>query len=420
MVTAGALSPPKKKPGNASMAGIAALTAAYVLSQFFRSFLAVLTPALIDELGATKAELSMASGAWFVAFALMQFVVGVSLDRFGPKRTASVLLALCGGGGAFLFSAATSPWMVTAAMVLIGMGCAPVLMASVFIFARNYSTARLAVLTSTLIGVGSAGNVFSASPLASAAEMFGWRGVIAFLGVLTLLVAFAIAAFVRDPERDPAEPTSSGFAGYLELMRLRVLWPIIPLTALNYAPAVGIRGLWAGPYLADVYGANAIIIGEVTLFMALAMVAGNFLYGPLDTIFRTRKWVAVSGNALSLAAVLWLALNPGAGIPADTIVFVVIGICGASYGLLMAHARPFLPAHLTGRGVTLMNFFSIGGVGMMQFLTGGVVTVATVPGAPQAAYQSLFLFYAATLAAALVIYLAARDAKPETRRSGSG
>ncbi|MFH1797229.1 MAG: MFS transporter [Pseudomonadota bacterium] len=394
------------------MAGIVALTAAYVLSQFFRSFLAVLTPALIAELGATKAELSAASGAWFIAFALMQFVVGVSLDRFGPKRTASILLGICGGGGAFLFALATTPWMVTAAMALIGIGCAPVLMASVFIFAREYSPARLAVLTSTLIGVGSAGNVFGTSPLANAAEAFGWRWVIAALGVLTILTALAVALFVRDPAKPAGHDGNTGFAGYFELLKLRVLWPLIPLTALNYAPPVGIRGLWAGPYLADVYGASALVIGQVTLFMALAMVAGNFIYGPLDQIFRTRKWVAVTGNSLSLCAILWLALHPGGGLNADTLAFALIGVTGASYGLLMAHARAFLPAHLMGRGVTLMNFFSIGGVGAMQFVTGAVVTGSTVPGDPTAAYSTLFLFYAATIAVALAVYLLARDAKP--------
>jgi nitrate/nitrite transporter NarK len=146
--------------------------------------------------------------------------------------------------------------------------------------------------------------------------------------------------------------------------------------------------------------------------MALAMVAGNFIYGPLDQIFRTRKWVAVTGNSLSLCAILWLALHPGGGLNADTLAFALIGVTGASYGLLMAHARAFLPAHLMGRGVTLMNFFSIGGVGAMQFVTGAVVTASTVPGEPTAAYSTLFLFYAATIAVALAVYLLARDAKP--------
>ena len=184
------------------MAGIAALAIGYVLSQFYRSFMAVLTPALTTEIGMSKAELSAASGAWFIAFALAQFAVGVSLDRFGPRRTASLMLAAGAGLGAFLFALATSPWMIIAAMALIGIGCAPVLMGSLFIFARSYSPARFAVLASWMVAFGTAGNVIGASPLASAAEAFGWRPVMAGLGVFTLLTALAVALLVRDP----AEP----------------------------------------------------------------------------------------------------------------------------------------------------------------------------------------------------------------------
>ncbi|MBA3449551.1 MAG: MFS transporter [Pseudaminobacter sp.] len=396
------------------MAGIAALAVAYVLSQFYRSFMAVLTPVLTIELGATKTDLSIASGAFFLSFALSQFAIGVSLDRFGPRRTAAILLAFGGGGGALLFAAATHPWMVIAAMALIGIGCAPVLMASLFIFARIYSTARFAVLTSWLVAFGTAGNVIGASPLANAAGAFGWRPVMVGLGAVTLLAALAVVVLVRDPDRPVGgRPGRAGFAGYGELMRMRVLWPIIPLTAINYAATAGIRGLWAGPYLADVYGADALVIGQVTLFMALAMVAGSFVYGPLDTIFRTRKWVAVGGNIISLLAIAYMAFNPATSVASTTVAFVVIGVCGMGYGLLMAHARAFLPPHLIGHGVTLMNFFSIGGVGLMQFATGGVVTANITPGEPGAAYGALFAFYALMLGIAVAIYLFSRDARPE-------
>ena len=127
---------------------------------------------------------------------------------------------------------------------------------------------------------------------------------------------------------------------------------------------------------------------------------------------KTRKWVAVGGNSLSLLALTYLALNPVPGLTGVTILFVIIGLCGGSYGLLMAHARAFVPAHLTGRGVTLMNFFSIGGVGAMQFLTGGVVTASSVPGDPATGYAALFSFYVLMLGLALLVYLFARDAKP--------
>lgn len=395
------------------MAGIATLVLAYVLSQFYRSFLAVLTPALTADLGATKAELSFASGVWFMVFALMQFVVGVSLDRFGPRRTAATLLALGGGGGALLFAAANSPATITIAMGLIGAGCAPVLMAPLFIFAKTFSPARFAVLTSWFVAIGSLGNVVGATPMAAAVELFGWRLVMAGFGAVTLTVAAAIYFIVRDPQREDTGGAGLGFAGYAELLKIRVLWPIIPLTAINYAPPAGIRGLWAGPYLAEVHGLDALAIGNVTLFMAFGMIAGSFLYGPLDTLFGTRKWVAAGGNAICLAALAALAAYPFIEVPLVTVLFVVIGVTGMGYGMLMAHARAFVPAHLTGRGVTLMNFFSIGGVGAMQFATGGVVSAGAVPGEPTIAYVALFAFYAALLGMALLIYLFSRDARPE-------
>jgi len=396
------------------MAGIAALAIAYVMSQFYRSFMAVLTPALTLELGITKAQLSFASGAFFLTFALAQFGIGVSLDRYGPRRTASILFGLCGGGGALLFASASAPWMVIAAMALLGVGCAPVLMSSLFIFARRYSLARFSVLASWMVAFGTAGNVIGAAPLANAAELFGWRPVMVGLGLFTMLAAIAVASLVRDPSSpEGVDAASAGFDGYRQLLAMRVLWPIVPLTAVNYAAATGLRGLWSGPYLIDVYGADSLLIGQVTFFMALAMVVGAFVYGPLDTLFGTRKWVAVFGNSIGLLAILFLALNVVTDITTVTVVFIVIGLTGGSYGLLMAHARAFLPSHLVGRGVTLMNFFSIGGVGAMQFATGAVVTAYADPSDPSVAYWALFWFYVLKLGAAIVVYLFARDARPE-------
>jgi MFS family permease len=395
------------------MAGIATLAIAYVLSQFFRSFLAVLTPVLGNDLGATKADLSIASGAFFLTFALSQFPIGVALDRVGPRLTTAILLAFGAGGGSLLFASASTPWMIIVANGLMGVGCGPVLMAGLFIFARLYSAARFAMLSSWLVAFGTGGNIIGAAPLAYAAQAFGWRPVMAGLGVFTLLVAVLILVLVRDLKNPHSTDTrSTGFAGFADLFRMRVLWPIIPLIAVAYSPSAIIRGLWAGPYLADVFGADSLAIGDATVLMAISMAGGAFVYGPLDQFFGTRKWVAVAGVTMSLLALLLLGFFPDTSIAAATILFVVIGVTGASYGLLMAHARAFLPPHLVGRGVTLMNFFVIGGAGVMQFATGAVVASATLPGDPAAAYQALFFFIALVLGLALAIYLLSRDAKP--------
>lgn len=396
------------------MAGIAALAAAYIFSQFYRSFLAVLTPVLIEELGADKSDLSLASGIWFLTFALMQFAVGVSLDRYGPKRTSTFLFAAGAGGGAFLFAIATSPIEIIIAMAMIGIGCSPVLMAAFFIFAYEFSPARFAVLSSWFVALGTAGNVIGAKPLALAVDAIGWRETMVGLGVITLLLAVAMYRLIRDPAiEDQGEGEGgSGLSGYLALLKMPVLWLIIPLITVNYAPAAGIRGLWLGPYLADVYDASTQLIGDISLFMAFSMILGSLLYGPLDTFFKTRKWVCFVGNSGSVVALVVLALFPMQPLWQVSILMFAVGIFGASYGVLMAHARSFFPMHLTGRGVTLMNFFTIGGVGLAQFVMGQVAHSRFDPAQPEQTYSLLFAIYALVLGLTVVIYLFSSDRKP--------
>ena len=81
------------------MLGIIILAGAYILSHFYRSFLAVLSPQLTAELGLGPDVLSDALGAWFAAFALAQFPVGSLLDRVGPRWTAASMFAIGAGGG---------------------------------------------------------------------------------------------------------------------------------------------------------------------------------------------------------------------------------------------------------------------------------------------------------------------------------
>ena len=147
-------------------AGLVLLCLAYVLSQFFRAFLAVLAPLLERDIGTSPDVLAVASGLWFLSFAIMQLPVGWALDRIGPRRTASVLLLLGGGGGALVFALAQGALHVHLAMLLIGVGCSPVLMASYYIFARQFAPARFATLAALMLGVGSLGNLVASYPMA--------------------------------------------------------------------------------------------------------------------------------------------------------------------------------------------------------------------------------------------------------------
>ncbi|MDP3860285.1 MAG: MFS transporter [Phaeovulum sp.] len=387
--------------------GIAFLVAGYVLSQFYRACLAVLAPTLGTEIGAAPGDLAVSLGLWYAGFALMQLPVGAALDRIGPRRTVSVLLLLGGGGGAAVFALATGPWGVHLAMLLIGIGCAPVLMGGYYIFARMYAPAVFGTLAGAMIGVGSLGNLAGSTPLAWVIGAAGWRQTLWGLAAITALVAAAIWRFTRDPARAERAPGASG--SVLGLLRIPGLWAILPLMAVNYVAAAGLRGVWAGPYLTQIYGADTAAIGKATLVMGLAMVAGNFLYGPADKLFGSHKRVVFGGNAVlaAILATLWLA--PDAGLWQATALMAGAGFFGATFPAIMAHGRSFFPAHLVGRGVTLLNLFSIGGVGVLQFASRPVYEAAAARGTETQAFSALFLFFLVPLVGGLLIYLFARD-----------
>ncbi|MCE8544627.1 MFS transporter [Ruegeria pomeroyi] len=385
-------------------AGLIILCLAYVLSQFFRAFLAVLTADLARDIGAQPDDLAFASGLWFLTFAAMQIPVGWALDRIGPRRTAAALLMVGGGGGAALFALATAPLHISAAMVLIGVGCSPVLMASYFIFAREYPPARFATLAAVMLGVGSVGNLVASYPTALAVELMGWRATLTGLAAVSAAVAVGIWLSVRDPEMVQHDTKGS----LLDLLKQPLLWTILPLMLVAYAPSAALRGLWAGPYLRDVFGLETSQIGQATLIMGAAMIAGTFAYGPLDRVLGSRKWVVFGGNlggALALGLlVLWIDF----GVWSSVALMAAIGFLGASFPVIMAHGRAFIPAHLVGRGVTLLNLFGIGGVGLMQFVTGRLHEGYAAAG-PAAPYTAIVTFFAVSMAVGLVIYLFSRD-----------
>jgi MFS family permease len=385
--------------------GIVVLIAAYGLSQFYRAFLAVLAPVLETDIGATPDILATASGVWFLTFAAMQFPVGISLDKFGPRLTTAVLFSVGAGGGAMIFAAAQAPWHITLAMGMIGIGCSPVLMASYFIFARSFPVAMFATLAGMTIGFGSLGNIASSAPLAWAADELGWRTATLVTGVVTLGIAGLILWLVTDPPK--ADNSDSG--SIWDVLRIRALWPIFALLAVNYIPSASLRGLWAGPYLADVFGSDSAAIGTATLVMAVAMIAGNFAYGPAARAFGSVKWVAWGANALGMLGCAALALWVTSGFWTATILLAWIGFFGATFPLLMAHGRQFIPAHLTGRGVTMMNLSSIGSVGIIQFSTRPMFSEFSRNAPLPEAYSLLIWVFAALLVMGLIPYLWSKE-----------
>ncbi|QCI67177.1 MFS transporter [Phreatobacter stygius] len=384
-----------------------ALSLAYIISIFFRLFLSVLATRIMADMRIGATELAVMSSSWFVTFAVMQLPVGWALDRFGPRRTVLPLM-LVGAVGVCLFPFAPNAILGSLAMALIGIGCSPVYMSAVYVFARNHPPAQFGLLASLLIGIGSIGNFVGTVPLALLADGFGWRATMMMLGVL-YGVAFALAAvFLKDPPRIDGKADSGIFSGLGAIVSTRLFWLLVPIVFFSYAVAVALRGLWIAPYLAEVIELTPAQQSNAAMLMAMAMTSSAFLFGWIENRWGQAKALVVAGNLAMAAALALLAATAVQTAVAATAIFVFIGFCGFSYTILMAHARPFFPDHLVGRGMTLLNFVFIAGVVAVQTGSGWLIDDGLGQGLdPAVTFARMHGALAAVLFVSTLVYMVA-------------
>ena len=394
---------------------LAVLCAAFMASQFFRVSNAVIAPELMRTLSISSEAMGVITGAFFLAFGIMQIPTGMLLDRFGPRRTMSGLFVIAAAGSA-VFATAEGVAGLAIGRALIGIGCAAGLMGTLVAIARWYPPERFARLSAMVYVVGGAGVLFATTPLAAAADTIGWRG--AFWGTAAVTLGFAVMLFamVRDaPPGQEVESTRETFGEMLGGVRAvcanRQLWHVCAIQFVNYGSIIAIVGLWAGPYLNDIHGLQGVLRGNVLFVINLVMLAGVLGYGVVERKLRSRKRAIAAGSVASAAILLVLALWPGIGPWPAAGLLIAFAVTSAHIMLNHAHARAVLPDHLVGRGLTLQNVAVFFGVAAMQSATGFIIGSFTVVGeaAPGIAYRSVFGFLALMIVISLLLYLPARD-----------
>lgn len=409
-----------RAPGAATV--VVVLCLAYVMSQFYRTSVGVIGPELMRSLGLSAEALGTLGGTFFVAFALCQIPLGVLLDRYGPRRVNAALLAVA-ALGALIFASASNAALLTLGRGVMGLGSAAALMGSLVVYSRWFPRHRFSGMAGLTLSVGGLGALISTTPLALAAEAFGWRGAFVGAAALTFAVAALVWLAVRDAPPGKAfhehahESLGTVIRGVGTVLANRELHRLLPLNAVAYASMLAVLGLWGVPYLTDVHGLEVVAAADILAGMAVTMMAGSLAYGWIAPRLGTYKWLVLAGatGVVAIYAVLALlpapGLNPGVGSAAIALLLGLAGLLGSYSVLLISHVRSLFPDRLVGRGLTAANLFNFGGIGVVQAASGWIVGAweASDGVRPAAAYSALFWFLAGIVSLAALVYLFARD-----------
>jgi MFS family permease len=409
-------------PAAGAIALFAALAGAYVLSQFLRNSIGVIAPDIAAEMHIPAAEIGVLSSAFFFAFAAVQLPLGVAIDRFGPKRCMLVCAAVV-IASALAFAAGRTPAELTAARIVMGVGTSCYLIAPLALYARRFPPDRFAMLAGTHMAVGTLGTLLATAPLAAAAAALGWRAafvaVAAMMGAVGLVMALVVRAPASATPRQ-RETIAESILGIRAAMRTPSVGRLFLMQMATYSSFVIFVGLWGGPYLSHVYGYGLTERGTLLLVPAIAQIIGLFLYGWSDRMFGSYRTPVALGAFVTAGFFVLLAVVGTLGRGPLLAWLAGFGAVAGFTPLVHAHGKALFPPALVGRGMTLLNMGSMGGVFVTQSLTGLAIDLfASTDGVyPPASYRLVFALQAVFLVVATASYLTARDPLGDSRRDG--
>ncbi|HOO89789.1 MAG TPA: MFS transporter [Syntrophales bacterium] len=388
----------------------------FVLSQFYRASVAVISPDLIQELAIDTRQLSLISAAFFYAFALMQIPITMYLDGIGPRISMTVL-SLIAVIGAIVFSFGHSVPALVTGRVLMGIGMACNLMGPLKIITLWFTPRHFATLSAFVVSIGTVGNLIAATPLVLMAQSMGWRNSFLVIGAINLCLVFLFYLITRDRPRESIVPDVPRAAStqlreighsLRHLIKEKDYWIISLGTFCRYGIYAAVQSLWAGPFLIHTIGLSAVSAGNLLILMSIGIVIGSPISGWLsDTGLRNRKGVITTGlMAMGIILIGLTQLPSGAGMTVWGILFFFFGFSSSTGGIMYAHIKERMPPESAGAAMTGINFFTM--IGSAVFLQGlGSMMQYLYPGDSlgNAAFIVAFLFCAVCLGITAIFYL---------------
>lgn len=354
---------------------------AFVLAFFHRVAPGALAGDLRDAFGASATALGFMAALYFYPYSAMQLPSGVLADTIGPRRLFSAGL-LVAGVGSILFGYAPDVTWLLAGRGLVGLGVAVAFISVLKLIAAWYREDEFGTWVGVLMMAGNLGGVLAAAPLAWAIRVVSWRDLFAAVGVLSVLLAAAIWAWVRDTPREAGlapvapEPTPSRVTLRVALGRVcanRETWPVFCVHLCLIGSYLTFVGLWAVPYMTDGFGMTR---ADATLHVTIAILAfaaGSVSVGTWsDRMKRRLPLLRVLSVLFLLCWLPWVfGWNPGGAGLYLLFALMGAGISGAS--LAWALAKELNPPELAGTSTSLVNTGGFLGTALFQPLVGWVI-----------------------------------------------
>jgi MFS family permease len=363
--------------------------AAFFLSFFHRVCTGAIAGDLQREFEIGAAALGTLGATYFYVYGLTQVPMGILIDTIGPRIILSVGMAVA-GIGSIAYGLAGSFGAALAARALIGLGVSGMFICTLKLHANWFAEQRFATAVGVSNVSGILGALVATAPLAWLVTQMPWRHVFIIIGVISLVLAAAIALLVRDAPTPQENRVAAGeWRGALcKVAANPATWPPFWLTFSMSGAFMTLVSLWSAPYLVHKHGMSLVEAGVYPAIVLVAFAISVSLLGWWSDRVRARRPITLACSiAFFASGVLWLVAPTGSS-AWFVVAAVLSGLTGPGFTLAWSVAKEVNPPASAGMAIAIVNIGGFAASGILQPLVGWVVDhgAGTVAGGSGDAY----------------------------------
>ena len=384
----------------------------FFISNLLRSITATLTPILTTEFNLSAGNLGLLAGGYFIGFAIMQIPVGFLLDKHGPKKIISSFLVIA-IIGTLSFALAKTFAGLLISRIFIGVGVSACMMGPLTGYRVWFAEKYQQRANSWMLMVANLGFVSSTLPVQILLPEIGWRLIFGLIAILTLLSIILILIFIPNWNKTDETLKKENLSALSDIWKNKFFISLIPIAFINYGGIQAIQTLWAGPWMLEVAGYNAIQSATGLFWINITMLIAFLFWGYIlpkiesfgvDSIKIIKIGLPISYIVLFL--IIYLGQKAGATLFALYILAsIVISLTQPAIALTFAK-------NLAGKSLTSFNVFLFSGTFFMQWGIGLIIDFCGYLGLEKVySYQiSFFCFLILCIFSYLFFILKSKDA----------
>lgn len=322
----------------------------------------VMNATLMKAFNINGAALGNLTACYFYAYLILQIPAGLLLDKFGPRRVATVAIFLC-ACGTLIFAKAETILLAGVGRFITGVGAAFAVVNCFKLIANWFPLKRFAFMSGLMMTVAMFGAVGGQAPLSAFIQAQDWRYALELIGIVGVALSVIFWIIVRDRapdhkvERHIVPQKISLWVTLKTIFKCPQSWWLSVYSGFAFAPVMIFGGLWGVAFINEAFGISHNMAAQSVSMIFIGFAVGAPVFGWFSDWLKRRRIVMFWGTLialLSLSAVIYL---PTLSIFMLTFLLFLFGFSISSFLLCFTMIREIHLPIFAATAIGFMNAF---------------------------------------------------------------